>query len=457
MENGKTRVSRHNGRAGKNGVYNPKHNDRDFDVKHAENIDETRTAQNEYWDWKNGWRGHEENVNDCYPSFAEVEKEFYEERFGAYLAGQKARNKKTGHSKRDRTADDLLADKRWCPEETVYQIGKEGVCPDAAVLTSVVWDFIRWFESCFGSNVQVLDWALHLDEISPHIHMRQVFFVENDYGETEPKQEKALEKLEIPLPHPGEKPSRTNNRKAAFDAICREQLILICREHGINVEEEPIYGGRTYLEKNDYIIASQQEKLTELRQTTLEEEYRAEALTAVNQIMEQKLNGTVREADEKAEQLATITEQLRDTESELTQKQEALSDLDRLSRNLTEIVYNEAVDAVTEKAVSEAQVATVKLLNDTVKKADAEPGFLHSHDMTLLNKWFGYAVKSVKRAAEQLISKVRQALKKTEAAEEMKRVIAERAKPSVRAALAQYQSRVSPERSRKPYRGGDCR
>ena len=320
-----------------------------------------------------------------------------------------------------------------------------------------MWNFIKWFESCFGSNVQVLDWALHLDETSPHIHMRQVFFIENDYGETEPKQEKALEKLEIPLPHPGEKPSRTNNRKAAFDAICREQLILICREHGINVEEEPIYGGRTYLEKNDYIIASQQEKLTELRQTTLEEEYRAEALTAVNQIMEQKLNSTAREADEKAEQLATITEQLRDTESELTQRQEALSDLDRLSRNLTEIVYNEAVDAVTEKAVSEAQAATIKLLNETVKKADAEPGFLHSHDMTLLNKWFGYAVKSVKRAAEQLISKVRQALKKTETAEEMKRVITERAKPSVRAALAQYQNRVSPERSRKPYRGGDCR
>ena len=173
--------------------------------------------------------------------------------------------------------------------------------------------------------------------------------------------------------------------------------------------------------------------------------------------MEQKLNGTVCEADEKAEQLATITEQLRDTESGRTQKQEALSDLDRLSRNLTEIVYNEAVDAVTEKAVSEAQAVTVQLLKETVKKADAEPGFLHSHDMTLLNKWFGFAVKSVKRAAEQLISKVRQALKKTEAAEEMKRVITERAKPSVRAVLAQYQSRVSPEHSRKPYRGGDCR
>lgn len=33
------RVSRHNGRSGKHGVYNPKHNDRRFDVQHSEHID----------------------------------------------------------------------------------------------------------------------------------------------------------------------------------------------------------------------------------------------------------------------------------------------------------------------------------------------------------------------------------------------------------------------------------
>lgn len=39
----KQRVSRHNGRAGKHGVYNPRHNDRSFDVKNAENIARERT------------------------------------------------------------------------------------------------------------------------------------------------------------------------------------------------------------------------------------------------------------------------------------------------------------------------------------------------------------------------------------------------------------------------------
>ena len=32
------KLTRHNGRAGKNGVYNPKHNDRSFDIANSEHI-----------------------------------------------------------------------------------------------------------------------------------------------------------------------------------------------------------------------------------------------------------------------------------------------------------------------------------------------------------------------------------------------------------------------------------
>ena len=36
--------------SGKNGVYNPKHNDRSFDIANSEHIDEERAKQNLYWD-----------------------------------------------------------------------------------------------------------------------------------------------------------------------------------------------------------------------------------------------------------------------------------------------------------------------------------------------------------------------------------------------------------------------
>ena len=44
------KLTRHNGRSGKNGTYNPKHNDRRFDIANSEHIDQERAKQNVYWD-----------------------------------------------------------------------------------------------------------------------------------------------------------------------------------------------------------------------------------------------------------------------------------------------------------------------------------------------------------------------------------------------------------------------
>lgn len=44
------KATRHNGRAGKFGAYNVKHNDRNFDVSNSEHIDAERAKGNIYWD-----------------------------------------------------------------------------------------------------------------------------------------------------------------------------------------------------------------------------------------------------------------------------------------------------------------------------------------------------------------------------------------------------------------------
>ena len=42
------KLTRHNGRAGKNGVYNPKHNDRSFDIANSVHIDEEAIFKNRH-------------------------------------------------------------------------------------------------------------------------------------------------------------------------------------------------------------------------------------------------------------------------------------------------------------------------------------------------------------------------------------------------------------------------
>ena len=202
-------------RAGKHGTYNPKHNDRSFNLANSEHIDPERAKGNIYWDCFHGFRSTiaPQDPDDLAGTFSDVERQFY---------------------------------------ETHYS------------------EFIEEFKARFGDHVHVLDWALHLDESTPHIHERHVFDCENRYGEVAPQQEKALEAPGFDLPDPGKPLSRRNNRKITFDAACRKMLFEIAKRHGLELEEEAEYGNRQYLEKQDYILAKQKEQLA-AQQSKLDE------------------------------------------------------------------------------------------------------------------------------------------------------------------------------------------
>lgn len=112
---------------------------------------------------------------------------------------------KNRHPERNKETGDLLKSKKTCPEETVYQIGTLDNHVPPELLIEIVTEFMEIANERFGSHVHILNWALHLDESTPHIHERHVFDCENQYGEIAPQQEKALEALGFELPEP-EKP-----------------------------------------------------------------------------------------------------------------------------------------------------------------------------------------------------------------------------------------------------------
>ena len=275
------KLTRHNGRSGKNGTYNPKHNDRRFDIANSEHIDQERAKQNVYWDCYQGFHfpKDQEQEDKVVYSFEQIEKAFYSEQYDDFCEAQHERNRKTGHSNRDRTTTDLWKDKKTCPEESLIQIGTMERSVPPAVLAQIAAEFFEEFDRRFGEHIHILDWSLHLDEATPHIHERHVFDCENRYGEIAPQQEKALEALGFDLPNPDQKPSRLNNRKMTFDAACRAMLFDICQKHGLHLDQEPEYGGRAYLEKQDYILMKQKEKLAEQAEVISEQETKLEDLT----------------------------------------------------------------------------------------------------------------------------------------------------------------------------------
>ena len=146
--------TRHNGRYGKDGVYNPLHNDRRFDPEHSEHIDNERVRQNIYWDCYQGYttmadRGKEDNF-----SFNQIEMAYYVDHYSDYVINQNKRHEKARHPDRCKGVEDVLKNKKTCPEESIYQLGTIDEHASVETLVLVFDEFKKEFDERFGSNVQ---------------------------------------------------------------------------------------------------------------------------------------------------------------------------------------------------------------------------------------------------------------------------------------------------------------
>ena len=99
------KLTRHNGRSGKNGTYNPRHNDRRFDVENSGHIDSERAKKNVYWDCYRGYTtaGSREDSSQPDFSFEQIELAYYTENYSDFIEAQNARNEKNRHTERNRT------------------------------------------------------------------------------------------------------------------------------------------------------------------------------------------------------------------------------------------------------------------------------------------------------------------------------------------------------------------
>ena len=393
------KLTRHNGRAGTHGTYNPKHNDRNFDLTNSEHIDPERAKGNIYWDCFHGFRSAlaPQDPDDLAATFSDVERQFYEIHYTAFIESQNERNAKIRHTERNRSIPDLLSSRKTCPEETIYQLGTLDEHASAEDLLNIVTEFIDEFKAKFGEHVHVLDWALHLDESTPHIHERHVFDCENKYGEIAPQQEKALEALGFELPDPDKPLSRRNNRKITFDAACRKMLFEIAKRHGLELEEEAEYGNRKYLEKQDFILAKQKEQLA---------------------AQQNKLD-------------------------KLTLK---VNDMEALIDEVSAAAYDKAVEVVTDVVRTETRKEDMRMIEDTKKwvlsperKAPQTTREYAAHRLdTVLDKFLKTMQTTAARLQEKLL--------KPEVRQKGKEHVKEKARDSV----LQLLSRLQAEQTNKP-------
>ena len=391
------RASRHNGRSGKHGVYDVKHNDRNFDVTNSEHIDVNRTMQNVYWDCYQGYCLNGATT-ERKMTFSEVEKLYYFEHYGDHVDAQNERNEKGGHAERNRTVEDVLKNNKTCPEESLLQLGnmEYSVSPD--VLGKVVAEFFEEFQKRYGSHVHILDWALHLDEATPHVHVRQVYDALNQYGELCPMQDKALEELGFYLPDPSKKKGRYNNRKMTFDAECRKLFLEIAGKNGVMLECEPIYGGASYLEKQDYIIEKQK-----------------------NQIVEQQIK--------------------------LEHMEMKLSDLEKFAEEVAEEAYDKACEVIADSVIEQTKEEEMKEIKHYKNWLSLEDKKIPKEKKEFAIKCLDALENHLRKISQKISEKIRMALQNPNQKDANKEVIKENVRASIREKLSGYQKLIKQERN----------
>lgn len=311
------RMTIHNGRAGKNGTYSPKHNDRNFDISSAEHIDPERMPGNVYWNWT--------GKKDI--SFEDCEKAFYEEHCRAHLDAVNQRHREQRHPERVRDMDAYRTARQTCPEETLLMIGNKNEYLPPRTLRAICEKLKDWEENTV-SGLRVLDMALHVDEEgAPHIHMRKAWIYRDENGIESIAQSKALQAAGIPLPHPDKPAGRHNNRKQSFSAMERQALYEICRGYGIEnlLEMQPREKSKSGREFEDYKAeqAEKRARAAEMRARAAEEKTR-QAETSLNKIKGAKTHAQKRtqRAQEQAQEQEDKNRSLQAAESEIRGKME---------------------------------------------------------------------------------------------------------------------------------------
>jgi hypothetical protein len=321
---------------------------------------------------------------------------FYAEQFGDSIYEQNERHEKSRHKERVRTIRQIYENEKTCPEETVYQIGTKDGSADPEVFRKVATELFDELERRFGSNFKILDWALHMDEETPHIHERHVFFADDGHGMMFPKQDKACAELGFERPNLDKKQSKNNNRKMSFDEEVRNIYIDIAEKHGIVIEKVPLEG-KKHMEKNDFILAKQQEEIARQQGEIVNQQARLEEITMKISDVEELIDEVSTAAYEKACEVVADTvhaetlkedvglvEQYRDKMVEVAdnpaKKTFAKKILDSLitvfadrGRQLAESV-RKALLSPEVKQKNEEQIKTVARtsLRDRLKKAQAE-------------------------------------------------------------------------------------
>ena len=370
------RQTNHNGRVStKSGsVYNRNHNDRSFDISHAENVHPDMVSENIIIHYDETNHPHVIDIKDkSHTTIDEHEHRIYESLFAESLSKQHARNEAARHPERNKSIDDLLNSKNTCPEETIFQIGStEDGYPPVEVLMAIFEDYQKELIDRYGHNLHFLDVALHMDEAVPHLHIRKVWTYDGKDG-LDISQNKALAEMGFERPDTNKPSNKWNNAKITFSEWERDMKLRICEKHGVTVSHIPKAPGKISMEKEEVIAIKLQEKIASLNKELVSEEEKNKVVPDTN-IFGKPKQISVTPEEYRRWQASAETRENNERMQKYLKEQQALLDkreksLNKQGRDLADrhLMIESEVSQRVENGIKEKLPSTIKQLQYELK------------------------------------------------------------------------------------------
>ena len=322
-----------------------KHNDRNFDVSKATHIDAERSTLNKYYTYKGDYYDGEKLLEeDSVKMLRDIELEFYEQNFMEHLNSKNQRNIDARHKGRNKNIEQYYRSYTSRPEGMIFEIGNYFDHASPEELWACAMEYAQRFNEAYGDNCRILDMALHMDEGSPHVHIRRVWIGTDDYGHKCVGQNKALEEMGFEAPDKDKEIGKSNNAKMTFTRLDRQMIIDICKDRGLDIEvkdasskNEKHMSFEMYREKHPLY-----EKLEEMRKTIESYEF------------------TLSKQDEAFEQARIFFLQLLERDEEYRKKLEEAKEMERIEKNrLINEVYEKAIKPAFENTSENASLQVV--------------------------------------------------------------------------------------------------
>ena len=389
----------HNGRASKGGkVYNANHNTLAETRNQQRHIDHELTMENKIWvrDLENLESPQLRETEGSFDASA-YELDFYKKRYGEARERKNADYVKSGHKDDVRTMEQVIKNPKTAPLETIFQIGTMTERVEPEVLERATKEFINWMQKEYGSNMDVLDVALHVDEATPHIHARCVLFGRDKEGNRDVNQSGAFRELKIERPDPTKKQGKYNSPLMTFTERNRQKFYDICQSYGLEIDREVKSPSQKNLEVLEYKTEKLQEELNRANEKLRQYEQQAQ------EAQRQEMASVARK--EKIERVAAAA------------RKEALDFHSQTIEEATQVKAAAEVTAaaIVERAENEAEQIIVNADEKAQKALEAAERAEHGKELALQVKADTEAQTALyKQEGERIIQEAQQVVARLE-------------------------------------------